>query len=109
MANKAEAAQVYSFIQFAGWSIVLIISIMRLFEGVKDIYPYVSYYLKPIQLLQLIEFIFSVSGVTKTHTLSTAFQYLGRIFVVFFVMEVNPSLKSNSVIVLCWAIGEVTR
>ena len=109
MARHDSASKLYNYVQLGGWGLILICILLKLAQGSWYVYQSIEYVLKPIQLLQFIEALFALTGVTRSNFAHTLGQTFFRNFMIFCVFEKNPSEYWILGILLCWSVGGIVR
>jgi very-long-chain (3R)-3-hydroxyacyl-CoA dehydratase len=72
-------------------------------------YPGFLENLKLIQMLQYLDIVFGVLGVTKTNALLSFLQISGRNFAVFCIFQHNLDARFASIAIVPWSLAELIR
>ena len=116
----------YNLIQSLGWTAVLASALRAVLlpassnfgrttnwqERLTTVYDHSSMFVKPFQILSLMETLHAVFGFVRSPVLPSVLQWMGRTHVLMCVTDsVMPLQKTTAagVLILCWAITECVR
>ncbi len=116
----------YNLIQSLGWTAVLASALRAVLlpassnfgrttnwqERLTTVYDHSSMFVKPFQILSLMETLHAVFGFVRSPVLPSVLQWMGRTHVLMCVTDsVIPLQKTTAagVLILCWAITECVR
>ena len=107
--RRNSAPRVFNSFEFYGWTIIFFFVFIKIFILNNFYYHDLQPLVKLLQLLQYIEVIFSLSGVTKGNQWISFLQTTGRCITVFLIFENNPDESLIFFVLLCWSSAEAIR